>query len=162
MKFCGGQRQQTAAWYGQEKPVLDDDQSEVSAALLTLLRGDAGQRALIAWHMGWQPAQEAAGTEWMAPFLGQTLDDSYDAVRFIAARSLRGLPGYAEFKYEFVGLAFERAQAPQRTVDLWTKRRDAAGPWDPATLINADGSMMKDRIQKLLDQQDRSRVFLAE
>ena len=30
--------------------------------LLWLLRGDAGQRALVAWSMGWQPAQQASGT----------------------------------------------------------------------------------------------------
>ncbi len=28
-----------------------------------------GLRALIAWSMGWQPALEASGSAWLAPYL---------------------------------------------------------------------------------------------
>ena len=62
--------------------------------LLWLLRGDAGQRALIAWSMGWTPAREASGAGWMAPFLSTLLIDPYAAIRYIAGRSLRRLPEY--------------------------------------------------------------------
>src|SRR5690606_33699925 len=83
-----------AEWHGQERVELDDDQQELSAALLLGLRGDAGQRALIAWHLGWEPAQEVSGTDWMPPMLGQLLEDPYAAVRFIGRRSLRTLPTF--------------------------------------------------------------------
>ena len=65
------------------------------------LRGDAGQRALAAWSMGWAEAQEASGTDWMAPYLSALLLDPYGAVRFIAARSLRTLPAHADLRYDF-------------------------------------------------------------
>ena len=71
--------------------------------MLWLLRGDAGQRALIAWSMGWPPAQRASGTSWMAPSLSVLMNDPYEAVRFIAHRSLRSLPGFADFAFAFTG-----------------------------------------------------------
>ena len=48
---------------------LDADEQSVAASLLWLLKGDAGQRAIVAQSMGWAPAQQASGTGWMAPYL---------------------------------------------------------------------------------------------
>src|SRR5205823_2491003 len=95
-------------WYGTPQAPLGPDEKTVAASLLWLLRGDAGQRALVAWSMGWKPAQEVAGTSWMPPYLSLLLDDPYDAVRFIAGRSLRSLPAFAEFSSDPV------ASRPQR------------------------------------------------
>src|SRR5438046_6164337 len=47
---------------------LTGEEQATSAALLWLLRGDAGQRALIAWSMGWEPAKLASGQAWLPPF----------------------------------------------------------------------------------------------
>ena len=44
-------------------------EESTAAAVLWLLSGDAGQRPLIAWHMGWAPALEASGRDWLAPYL---------------------------------------------------------------------------------------------
>ena len=71
--------------------------------MLWLLKGDAGQRALVAWHFGWEPAQQASKTDWMAPYLGHLLADPYAAVRYIAHHSLRDLPGFTDFAYDFTG-----------------------------------------------------------
>ena len=69
---------------------LGTTEQRVAASLLWLLRGDAGQRAIVAQAMGWAPAQQASGTDWMAPHLAQLLDDPYDAVRSsLRARSAR-------------------------------------------------------------------------
>ncbi|MGB0580800.1 MAG: multiheme c-type cytochrome, partial [Limisphaerales bacterium] len=76
-------------WYGQKQPELSTDQKNTAAGALWALTGDAGTRALVAWHMGWQPAQQASKHDWMAPFLANLLDDEYDAVRFIASRLVR-------------------------------------------------------------------------
>ena len=54
---------------------------DVAAGVLWAVRGDAGQRALVAWHMGWGPAQEASGTDWLPLYLALLLDDPYPAVR---------------------------------------------------------------------------------
>ena len=37
----------------------------VAAAVLWAVQGDAGQRALAAWSMGWSPAQTASGKDWL-------------------------------------------------------------------------------------------------
>ena len=65
-------------WYGTPRPPLDQDQQGIAASVLWSLSGDAGNRALTAWSMGWSPAQEASGTSWMLPYLALGLDDPYD------------------------------------------------------------------------------------
>ena len=52
-------------------------------------QGDSAQRAIAAWHMGWKPAVEASGSEWMAPFLAEVL---VGAKRQIQARWRRMHP----------------------------------------------------------------------
>lgn len=85
--------QHLADWYGHAEVELSEEERTVAASLVWLLRGDALQRAVVAWHLGWQPAQQASGTDWMAPYLGSLLTDRYSAVRWVAARGLETLPG---------------------------------------------------------------------
>lgn len=78
------------------------DESEIAAGPRWIATGDAGVRALAAWHLGWGPAREASGMAWMAPYLAELLSDDYAAVRYLAARSLRSLPDFADLDYDFV------------------------------------------------------------
>jgi hypothetical protein len=84
--------------WGKRAPPLDEDQSQISSTVLLGLSGDAGQRALIAWALGWGPAQRASKLASASALLGILMDDPYDAVRYVAARSLRQrgatLPSY--------------------------------------------------------------------
>jgi hypothetical protein len=73
-------------WYGIGRP--DEVPAEHAASVEWLIAGDAGQRALLAWHLGWTPAIEASGATWQVPLLATLLDDPYAAVRIVAARSL--------------------------------------------------------------------------
>ena len=77
-------------------------------------------RATYAWHMGWGPAQEASGTEWMPPFLAEILDDPYSSVRFGAAKSLKTMPGFTEFKYDYIGTAESYQDAVKRARSQWS------------------------------------------
>ena len=77
-----------AEWYDIPTVELSSRENEVAASLLWLLSGDAAQRALAAWHMGWQSAWQVVGREWQAPFLAQLLDDPYAGVRNVAFDSL--------------------------------------------------------------------------
>jgi hypothetical protein len=95
---------------------LNDDEQAIPASLLWLLRGDAGQRALAAWSMGWPPAQQASGTAWMAAPLATVLNDPYDAVRLIAGRSLRTLPGFGSFEFDFLAPPAERVAVTLRAL----------------------------------------------
>jgi hypothetical protein len=82
------------AWYVTPRPALGDDEQTVAASVLWLLKGDAGQRAIVAQAMGWPAAQRAAGSAWLTPYLALTERDQYDAVRLIAARARRTLPPF--------------------------------------------------------------------
>ena len=44
-------------WYQIESPELNQEEKEVASSVRWLLKGDAGQRAIIGWHLGWGPAQ---------------------------------------------------------------------------------------------------------
>jgi hypothetical protein len=149
-----------ARWYGAAATPLSDDDRTVAASLLTLLKGDAGQRAIVAQSMGWPPAQQASGGNWMAPYLALLLTDSYDAVRYIAGRSLRTLPGLERFEYDFVARPDSRAEARVRALQLWRAARTPRS--DPALLINADGTFNAERIDRLLRERNTRRVYYRE
>ncbi len=82
-------------------PELSDDDKTISAAVQWLVKGDAGQRALLAWGMGWEPAQKISGRDWLYPYLIYSLLDPYAAVRFDAWKSLQTLPGFSDFKFTY-------------------------------------------------------------
>ena len=78
---------------------MNADEREIAASVLWALKGDAGQRAIAAWHMGWEPALEVAGRDWLAPFLAELLDDPYAAIRQVTQKSLHTLPGFEQFDF---------------------------------------------------------------
>ncbi len=95
-------------WYGQPAPELTGAEAELPHAALGLLRGDAATRVLSAYGMGWDIAQQVSGNDWQAPLLAELLDDPYSAVRFVAHRSLRTLPGFDKHTYDFLAPPHER------------------------------------------------------
>src|SRR5262249_28122519 len=109
-------------WYQQPKPVLDQEQRTISAAVLIALKSGAGQRALIAWHMGWDPAKKISGEDWLAPYLAQLISDPYPAVRYIANHSLDALGQFRDIKLDFTAPA-ESASAVPHILQAWS-----AGP----------------------------------
>jgi hypothetical protein len=152
-----------ADWYRVPAPPLDHDEQTVAASLLWLLKGDAGQRALTAWSMGWKPAQQASGEGWTTPFLIGLLDDPYDAVRFMANRSLRTLPGMQESAYDFMAPHERRLADAGHALTRWQDHRPAGNPTrSPATLYEPDGSLDATAINRLVGQRDDRRVSLRE
>ncbi len=71
-------------WYGRPIPP-EIDRAPEPASLRWLLAGDAGQRAIAAWHLG-DPRAGATAGSW--PALVELLDDPYPTVRLVAWRSL--------------------------------------------------------------------------
>jgi hypothetical protein len=148
------------SWYRQPPTTLTAEQESVPASLLWLLKGHAAQRIITAWHFGWAPAQQASGTNWPAPFLAQLLNDDYGPVRFVGARSLRSLPGFADFRTDFL------APAPQRDAD----RTRAARHWEslslpvPAGLALFDpaGKPVTAAVERLVAERDRRPISIQE
>ena len=149
-------------WYEVTPPTLSEDQKRTSAALLDLLTADAGGRALTAWHMGWKPAQEASGTAWIAPHLAQLLEDPYDAVRYISQRSLKGLPGYEGYSYDFVGPQEARAEARRKAVALWSAASKTVPKNYDAVLLDSNGQLRSKEMLRLLKTRSNRPVNLNE
>jgi hypothetical protein len=150
-------------WYGTPKPELTEDQQTVAGSLLWLLSGDAGQRAIVAQAMGWTPAQQASGSGWLPPYLALVLDDGYDAVRYIASRSLRSVPAFRALEYDYVAPPRERAAMRVRAMQIWRGTRDdAAARGNAALLINADGSFNAASVDRLVRARSNRRVVYRE
>jgi hypothetical protein len=151
-------------WYGIEPVEMSELEASVPASVILALRGEAGQRALTAWAMGWPPAQQASGTNWQPPFLATLLCDPYDAVRFIAHRSLRTLGGFDDFAYDFLSEPDEHIAARDRVLSQWRAQREAHGESvELHELIG--GSLSGDSaevFEALLRQRDDRRVLLME
>ena len=148
-------------WYGHDKPELTIDEQNLSATLLAAIRGDAGQRALAAWSLGWDQARLASGTDWMAPVLAQLLDDPYYAVRFISYKSLRTLPGYSELQYDFLGSQEKLANASINAYKIWRKGyHDKQGR--PELLLTSGGELDHETFARLLRQRDDTLIELRE
>jgi predicted CXXCH cytochrome family protein len=152
-----------ADWYGQQEPGLSEEQRRIAAGLRWLLGGDAGQRAIAADAMGRADAQDASGRGWTAPHLAVLLDDSYAALRFIAARSLRtlGEPALAGYDSQDESDARRRVAAQVMFNGHWHDGLASRAP-DAGRLIGADGTLDSQRIDALIGARDNRPMDLRE
>ncbi|MBL6765046.1 MAG: C cytochrome precursor [Verrucomicrobiae bacterium] len=151
-----------ADWYGAKKPSLSDDEKSVAAGVLWALRGDAGVRALMAWHFSWPAARQAAGSDWMPAYLALLLDDDYDAVRYVARRSLKTFEGYGELEFDFLGSREHRETVRGKVVTQWEKTHDEAVRDRNALLIDKAGRLKRAELDRMLMQRDVTPVYLIE
>lgn len=152
-----------AAWYGHPRSHLTDDQKSTSATARLLLTGDAGQRAIAAWHLGWEPARRTGGADWQAPLLARLLQDPYAAVRYIAHQSLRTLPGYEGFAFDYVAAEPELASASTNALLRWAAPVAARPPgYHRAVLLQPDGRPDTITAGRLLGQRDNRSMRLRE
>jgi hypothetical protein len=149
-------------WYGQPEVPLGARQRSVAAGVLWAVEGDAAQRAVVAWHMGWEPARQASGRTWMGVYLALLLADSYTAVRRIAGRSIETLPGFGDFAYDFA--APEAAPGKQREAVARWSRLVAGGPdrSGPHLLLDAGGEPDRAGLARLLADRDERPIRIAE
>ena len=148
-------------WYKIPKPKLSQQQAEVASSIRWILEGDAGQRAIAGWHMGWEPAQQISGTNWMPPYLAELLTDTYDVVRFIGYHSLKDLPDYSDFEYDFVGSQDSRTQARSKALKTWTESNDRPSP-SVALLISELNALIEKDFQKIRNQRVDPVINLVE
>jgi hypothetical protein len=160
-RTLGWTAEHLSAWYRQPAAALPPEAASTSQATQIALTGDAGQRVLIAWHLGWAPALQASGRDASIPLLGQLLDDPYAAVRCVAERSLRSLGWKADYDY----VPDPRTRPPARDAVWrgWKESRAPGSPALPATLLlnpgdlEAQAKAFEDRLEKRNDRPIRLR-----
>lgn len=148
-------------WYQIPKPKLSQEEKEVASSVRWILKGDAGQRAIVGWHFGWKPAREISGTRWMAPYLAELLTDSYDVVRFIGYHSLKEGQDFSNFEYDFVGSDQTQQVGRSNVLRLWNENADRPSPSKPL-LINDQKTLNKTDFQRIRNQRLDPPVTLVE
>ena len=148
-------------WYGQPLVELDEDERSIAAAILWVMKGDAAQRTILGWHMGWDAAREASGHTWMAPYLAQLLVDPYSVPRQVAYRSIVTLPGFQDFEYDFIASASEREEKANEAVERWLQagRPERVGA---RLLIDEDARIDIDVWLRLLAERDQRPLTIIE
>lgn len=162
-KPLGWTADKLAEWYGQPAVNLTEAQNSTSATVTMALQGDAAQRVIAAWHLGWIPAREASRGDWQAPFLAYLLDDPYSVVRYVSFRSLKKLPGYQEFPYDFVTSKSRRAQSKQQALEIW--KAQSRPPFDDQAsflLLNEQGQLDREAVEELYKKRDDRRIMIFE
>ena len=113
--------------------------------------------------MGWEPAHVASGRQWLAPFLALSLEDPYSAVRCVPYNSLRKIPEYSDFAYDFVGPESQRSDAKQRALQIWDRMRSQATiPPAPQIPLSANGTIQREVVDRLLSKRDNRPVEISE
>jgi hypothetical protein len=152
--------EQLERWYAIRAPALDDEQRTIAAGVLWSLEGDAGQRALMAWSMGWDAARKISGTDWMTPFLTVMVQDPYRAVRYIAHRSLTRQPeANGLCNWDPLAPPAEQFQHTTPILQAWGARKRLA---KAALLITEKGEVDLAGIQRLLSKRNERTVVLNE
>ena len=143
---------------------LEDDQENISAWILWMLKGDAAQRAIAAWHGGWGPAKTASGTDWLPPYLISLLNDPYGVVRYIAYKSLKSQKTYAAFEYDYLSENSEIGRKSKEAMSVWlaAKREFSSIKNTHEILILDDGSLDREEVNRLLSKRDNRPVNIKE
>lgn len=146
--------------YGQSELEFTKEQREFSAALLWMVKGNAVQRVITAWHAGWPEARAASRTEWIGAALPLLLRDPYGVVRKVAFDSLSRHPGFETLSYDFT--------APSRALDdlvrelyrpLYAK---TFGSNATEVLVGRDGKFDFTTLSLLLQKRDNRSMTIKE
>ena len=89
-------------------------------------------------------AIESSGPGWQAAYLAELLDDPYDAVRYIAGRSLRSHDGFEDFEYDYVA----NTEQLEAKVDEARERASSSGV-NRADLRISSGRLDQDWAERL-------------
>lgn len=147
-------------WYGQEPLQLSPFARGTASSLVNYLIGDAGIRAVYAAGFAWEPAREASGSDWMAPYLILGLTDEYDAIRLIAKRTLQTLPGYENVEIDEFADPAKRIEAVNRLLAEF-KQAGRLKP-RPELLIDQNGTIDFRKAAEMFNARDQTPIFLSE
>jgi hypothetical protein len=154
--------EQLEQWYGMPQPELSERDRNVATGVLWVLAGDANQRALAGWHMGYGPAQRASGTDWMTPYLVHLIRDPYDVNRAVGVNALRTLPGFETREIDYMQWPRGVGQATESIHRAWLRRSPRDRVARPELLLLEDGRLDVEAATRLNKQRDRRTILLAE
>jgi hypothetical protein len=150
-------------WYEQEPQPVPMHLADISASVVWLLRGNAAQRAITAWHYGQDWTVKGTEKRWVIPYLADLLTSDYSALRMIAYRSLRSILGRRMPTFDYVGSPQHFETTRDSVLAKWrlgnTHRKTS---FSSETLLDHEGQIHGERARTLRQQRDNSRVFLAE
>ena len=84
-------------------------------------------------------------------FLAELLTDSYDVVRFIGYHSLKDLPEFSKFDYDFVGSSKAREAGGKRALEIWNALDDRPSPSE-SLLINSKSQLIEREFRAIRNQ----------
>jgi len=148
-------------WYGHEISPLNKDQQEISAWLLWLIKGDAAQRAIAAWHGGWEPAKSISGSDWYVQYLAELLKDPYSVVRYIAHESLESMSKTNGLDYDFLASDTDLNLKYLEILKSWISE-DSLKTTGSEILITEDGLTNKRELKRLLGERNNRPVNIKE
>ena len=151
-------------WYGHKPAELTEDDQHVSSVLKMLLMGDAGQRAIAAWHMGWKPARDISGNDWQPNWLFRSMNDPYSAVRYIAHKSLITDPRLNKIEFDYSGLLINRTEEIRNAKDVWMKVQINQGKLtnQPELLIDKQGNPIETKAKYFESKRNNQPITLQE
>jgi hypothetical protein len=160
---------QTLAWtadqlhsqYGLPIPELGDEEKQTAASVIWTLKGDAGQRAIMAWSFGWEPAHSTSSTKWMVFYLTDLLFDDYDAIRNIAYKSLKKIDGYESLSFDYMKHESERDRVMDEVMAIWQKS-SGPKPTAPRLLFDETGNLRYDAYQFFRAKRDNRKIVITE
>ena len=84
-------------------------------------------------------------------------------MRYIAQRSLRRLPGFQSFDYDFLAPPAQRTLAIERAMQTWNETRpESLDRTGARILINDAGVLDRNRITELLARRDDRPISMIE
>ena len=150
-------------WYGVDSPTIDAPWDQTATAVVGALRGDATVRALMAWHFGWQPALEVSGgKDWVPPILSVLLDDDYDAVRYIAGRSLKRIAGHENSRFDFLAPQEQQRADIREVLTRWSRSVPGNLTNRAEILIAPGGGLDAKAVEAHLLERDNRPVMIIE
>jgi predicted CXXCH cytochrome family protein len=158
-KTVGWAAEALTRWYGEPRPELGPEDEERAAIVTWLLAGDAAERAIAAAAIGFAPAQQASGADFQIPLLASLLDDPYAAVRRVAFRSLKALPGTGLYDADYPVAEDER----RRMIEALIREAEARGlRRDRRLLVDPRGLFDREAASALASRRDGRPVMIAE
>jgi len=152
-----------ATWSGKTPSAMLAPHPGLSSTVADAIAGNALQRALAIEQLGARENFELSGTQWRARLLLESLDDNYDANRYLAFRALVKMPGYESFQFDYIAPESERSSQIRKARKQWDEQETEPIRNRLKALLGGDtSSSMDELIQKLKNQRANVPVLVLE